>query len=115
MRGAYLSILMWSVGVVVPCAIMFGIIFGLLPAVGISPNAGINPRTDPHVAAMLALGVLLPFLALVYCGTLLAAWFALKWFPRAEVETKFLRYGWLPGMSPYNRRVFHKLFPDKPL
>src|SRR5262245_16563724 len=113
MRGAYLSMLMWFVGALVPSAIMFGVIFGLLPIMGIHPSAGINPRTDLLRAAMLALAVLLPFLALIFCGALVSAWLGLKWFPRATVEAKFLRHVWLPGLSRHNRRVFQKLFPDK--
>ena len=35
---------MWFVGALVPGAIMLSIIFVSLPAIGVDPSAGINPR-----------------------------------------------------------------------
>ena len=85
----------------------------LLPALGIDPSQGVNPRADPLGAFLLAVATLVPILVLIYLGACLGAHVALKRFERAEVEAEFCSLLWLPWLRPVNRQLFAILFPDR--
>ena len=113
-RAVRLRALTLVIGLLVPLAILVGLVFGVLPMLGIGPDFGINPRDKPvRTAAFVFLGVAVLFVACLL-GAAVASWVALRRFSREEVRSEFIWMMWRSGAaSRLCGRVFDALFPEE--
>ena len=113
-RPVKLRLLTSAIGTLIPLAILFGVVWGVLPIFGIEPSYGVNPRTEPvQTVVFLAASVALIFAAFTL-GAVLAGWTAAQLFSRAEAESEFLWLMSFTGKSRLGRPLFRLFFsPDQ--
>jgi hypothetical protein len=109
-REVRLAWLMLAIACLVP--ICFGLLtlFVVLPLFGIDPNGGVNPRTEPMLAAVFVACALVFVSVSATLGCVLASWVAMKRFTRSEVRSEYLRLMWMPKAESFNGRVFDAVF-----
>ena len=102
---------MTFVFMVVFVAALVAVVYGLLPSLGVSPNAGVSFREDPLLAAMLCVLGIGAIAAIGYLSAIVAASIGLRTHTNSAVETEFRWllswFNWDPKM---HGTLFNRLF-----
>lgn len=101
--------LVTAIGLIVFIGGSFGLVFWLLPVVGMYPNRGASFDSDPLLAMTLVIVALFAILLVSYLAGIVAALVALRLFPADSVRKEFLWFLWFPGLRSMNSRLFDSL------